>query len=416
MKTKLVILLLLLLSINSNAQQTLTLEDCYTLVTKNYPLSKQSVLLKQKANYEIEALSKGKLPRIDVNAQATYQSEVIGFPAALSGVQPLNKDQYRATLDVNQLIYNGGVIDANAKLKEAQTKTQQQQVEVNLYQLKSRINQYYFSILLLQEKTALLSAKKELLGSKVKEVQSAVKFGAILPASEQILEAEIIKINQQLTEIKFEKIKLLNNLSELTFAKIDSETILVQPETKALNTNVSRPEIAFYDLQNQQLEFSKGLISKSNLPKINAFGQAGYGNPGLNMLDNSFQTFYVVGLKANWNVFDWGKNKTDKKALDISKEIVASEKETFELNNKIQLEEQDFEIKKLEQLLLSDNEIIQIREKVIKSSDAQLKNGVITSSEYLIELTNLFEAKHILKTHEVQLAAAKSNYEIIKGK
>jgi outer membrane protein TolC len=416
MKTKLVILLLFLLSINSNAQQTLTLEDCYTLVTKNYPLSKQSGLLKQKANYEIEALSKGKLPRIDVNAQATYQSEVIGFPAALPGVQPLNKDQYRATLDVNQLIYNGGVIDANAKLKEAQTKTQQQQVEINLYQLKSRINQYYFSILLLQEKTALLSAKKELLGSKVKEVQSAVKFGAILPASEQILEAEIIKINQQLTEIKFEKIKLLNNLSELTFAKIDSETILVQPETKALNTNVSRPEIAFYDLQNQQIEFSKGLISKSNLPKINAFGQAGYGNPGLNMLDNSFQTFYVVGLKANWNVFDWGKNKTDKKALDISKEIVTSDKETFELNNKMILEEQDYEIKKMEQLLLSDGEIIQIREKIIKSSDAQLKNGVITASEYLVELTNLFEAKNILKTHEVQLAATKSNYEIIKGK
>jgi len=416
MKTKLVILLLFHLSINSNAQQTLTLEDCYTLVTKNYPLSKQSGLLKQKANYEIEALSKGKLPRIDVNAQATYQSEVIGFPAALPGVQPLNKDQYRATLDVNQLIYNGGVIDANAKLKEAQTKTQQQQVEINLYQLKSRINQYYFSILLLQEKTALLSAKKELLGSKVKEVQSAVKFGAILPASEQILEAEIIKINQQLTEIKFEKIKLLNNLSELTFAKIDSETILVQPETKAFNTNVSRPEIAFYDLQNQQIEFSKGLISKSNLPKINAFGQAGYGNPGLNMLDNSFQTFYVVGLKANWNVFDWGKNKTDKKALDISKEIVTSDKETFELNNKMQLEEQDYEIKKMEQLLLSDGEIIQIREKIIKSSDAQLKNGVITASEYLVELTNLFEAKNILKTHEVQLAATKSNYEIIKGK
>jgi len=416
MKTKLVILLLFLLSISSNAQQTLTPEDCYTLVTKNYPLSKQSGLLKQKANYEIEALSKGKLPRIDVNAQATYQSEVIGFPATFSGVLPLNKDQYRATLDVSQLIYNGGVIDANAKLKEAQTKTQQQQIEINLYQLKSRINQYYFSILLLQEKTALLSAKKELLGSKVKEVQSAVKFGAILPASEQILEAEIIKINQQLTEIKFEKIKLLNNLSELTFTKIDSETILVQAETKALNTNVSRPEIAFYDLQNQQIEFSKGLISKSNLPKINAFGQAGYGNPGLNMLDNSFQTFYLVGLKANWNVFDWGKNKTDKKALDISKEIVTSDKETFELNNKMQLEEQDYEIKKIEQLLLSDGEIIQIREKIIKSSDAQLKNGVITASEYLVELTNLFEAKNILKTHEVQLAATKSNYEIIKGK
>ena len=416
MKTKLIILLLLLLSINSNAQQTLTLEDCYSLVTKNYPLSKQTGFIQQKSRYEIDALSKGKLPKIDVNAQATYQSEMIGLPATLPGVQSLNKDQYRATLDINQLIYNGGVIDASAKLKEAQTKTQQQQIEVSLYQLKSRINQYYFTILLLQEKKALSLSKKELLGSKVKEVKSAVKFGAILPASEQVLEAEIIKINQQLTEIRFENIKLLNNLSELTFTKIDAETILILPISNPNYTNATRPEIAFYDLQNEQLEFSKSVISKSNLPKINAFGQAGYGNPGLNMLDNSFQTFYVVGLKANWNVFDWGKNKTDKKALDISKEIVTSEKETFELNNKMQLEELDYEVKKMEELLLSDGEIIQIREKVIKSSDAQLKNGVITSSEYLVELTNLFEAKNILKTHEVQLAATKSNYEIIKGK
>jgi outer membrane protein TolC len=134
------------------------------------------------------------------------------------------------------------------------------------------------------------------------------------------------------------------------------------------------------------------------------------------MLDNSFQTFYIVGLKANWNVFDWGKTKTDKKALDISKDLVTTEKETFELNNKMQLEEQDYEIKKIEQLLLTDSEIIQIREKVIKSSDAQLKNGVITTSEYLVEFTNLFEAKNILKIHQVQLAAAKSIYEIIRGK
>lgn len=416
MKNKLVILLLFLLSISSNAQQTLTLEDCYTLVNKNYPLSKQTGLLQQKLSYEIEALSKEKLPKIDVNAQATYQNEVIGLPATLPGVEPLNKDQYRATLDVNQLIYNGGRIDANAKLKEAQGKTQQQQIEVSLYQLKSRINQYYFSVLLLQEKSALLLSKNELLGSKVKEIQSAVKFGAILPASEQVLDAEIIKINQQLTEIKFEKIKLLNNLSELTFTTIDSDTILLQPNFNFINTTATRPELVYYDLQNQQLEFSKNVISKSNLPKINAFGQAGYGNPGLNMLDNSFQTFYVVGLKANWNVFDWGKNKTDIKALDISKEIVTSEKETFELNNKMQLEELDYEVKKMEQLILSDSEIIIIREKIIKSSDAQMKNGVITSSEYLTELTNLFEAKNILNTHEVQLWLAKSSYEIIKGK
>ena len=185
MKNKLVLLVLFIIPLISKAQQTLTLEDCYALVNKNYPLAKQNSLLARKTTYEIDGINKAKLPKIDLNAQATYQSDVIALPIAMPGITPLNKDQYRATLEVNQLIYNGGLIEANAKLKEAQYKTQQQQIEVNLYQLKSRINQYYFSVLLLQEKKALLLSKNELLLSKIQEVKSGVKFGAILPASER---------------------------------------------------------------------------------------------------------------------------------------------------------------------------------------------------------------------------------------
>ncbi len=415
MKFKIIMLLIFLLPVIASAQKTLTLEECYALVAKNYPLSKQNGLLQQKSTYEIDASNTTKLPKIDLNAQATYQSEVIGLPIALPEMEQINKDQYRATLDVNQIIYNGGTIDANAKLKAAQSKTQQQQLEVNLYHLKSRINQYYFTILLLQEKRALLVSKNELLLAKVKEVKSGVKYGAILPASELILEAEMLKIKQQLTEIKFENIKMFQNLSELTFSEIDSETIVVQPSIADKVSHNLRPELAFYDLQNQQIDFTKNVISKSTLPRINAFGQAGYGNPGLNMLDNSFQGFYIVGLKANWNILDWGKNKKDISALDIAKEIVLTEKETFELNNKIELQQVDNDIKKIQELLESDHEIIETREKIVQSANAQMKNGVITTSEYLTEFTNLFEAKNALKAHEVQLSLAKSNYEIIRG-
>jgi hypothetical protein len=59
---------------------------------------------------EIEAINKAKLPKIDLNAQATYQSDVTSLPISLPNVtvNPPNKDQYRATVDV-QLIYNGGL-------------------------------------------------------------------------------------------------------------------------------------------------------------------------------------------------------------------------------------------------------------------------------------------------------------------
>ena len=415
MKNTFKIIFLFLVSL-TNAQQKITLDDCYDLVNKNYPLAKQTDLLLQKSAFEIESLNKGKLPKIDLNGQATYQSAVTGLPISLPNVTPLNKDQYRATLDVNQLLYNGGMIDANSKLKESQTKTQQQQVAVNLYQIKTKINQLYFSVLLVQERKAILIVKQEQLNAKIKEVKSGVKFGAILPASEKVLEAENLKIKQQIIEIQFDKKRFLENLATLTFSAIDENTILEKPVFLNENSNeANRPELKLFDLQNEQIEVSKDIISKNNLPKLNAFGQAGYGNPGLNMLDNSFQTFYMVGLKANWNVFDWNKSKTEKQVLSISSAIISSEKETFLLNNNVQLQEMENEISKTESILKIDSDIIDLREYIVKSADAQLKNGVITSSEYLVELTNLYDSKTNQKLHEIQLAFAKANYQTVKG-
>jgi outer membrane protein TolC len=406
----------LILPILSNAQQTLSLENCYDLVNKNYPLAKQTELLQQKSTYERDALNKGKLPKIDLNAQGTYQSAVTGLPISLPNVTPINNDQYRATLDLNQLIYNGGMIGANVKLKDAQTKTQQQQVEVSLYQIKTKINQLFFSVLLLQERKAILISKQDQLVSKINEVKTGVKFGAILPASEKVLEAENLKIKQQLVEIQFDKNRLLENLSSITFSTIDENTNLVQPMiSNDFSTENNRPELKLFDLQSKQIDVSKEIISKNNLPKINVFGQAGYGNPGLNMLDNSFQTFYMVGLKANWNVFDWNKSKIEKQALSVSAAIVLTEKETFLLNNTLQLQEMENEIHKIESIINTDSEIISLREAVVKSSDSQLKNGVITSSEFLVEFTNLYEAKTNQKLHKIQLDLAKANYQVTKG-
>lgn len=409
-------LLFLLLGFTINAQQKLTLEDCYALVAKNYPIAKQSEMMQQKANFEIEALNKAKLPKIDLNAQATYQSEVTQVPVKIpnSAITPLNKDQYRATLDVNQLLYNGGFIDANSNLKKAQTKTQQQQVAVSLYQLKSKINQYYLSVLLLQERSDLLVSKQNQLDARIKEVKAGVKYGAVLPSSEQVLQAEQLKIKQQLAELSFEKKKMLQDLALLLGTSADENVALQKPQF-ASEKSITRPELELFQMQTEQLEASKTVITKSQMPKVNAFVQAGYGNPGLNMLDNSFATFYMTGVKLNWNVFDWNKTKKEKQALDIALQLVANEKETFELNTQMQLQELESEIQKTNSLIQSDDEIIVLHENIVKSVEAQLRNGVITSSDYLVELTRLYEAKTNQKVHELQRDLAQANYRVIKG-
>lgn len=398
------------------AQDHLSLTQCYELVEKNYPLVKQKELLQTQNNFDSEIITNKSLPQLSFDAQATYQSEVTEVPIPNTGIEPLNKDQYRATATLNQLIYNGGFIDASLDAKTITLKTQQKQVEVHLYQLKKQINQLYFSILLLQEKKALLNAKKDQLLTRIKEVKSGIEFGTILPASDKVLEVELIRIKQQFTEIEYNKISLLETLSTLIGRKLESSLILENPE---FNLNVEntlrRPELELFQLKNEEIDANQQLISKQMVPKLSGFATGGYGNPGLNMLDNAFKGFYSVGVKLNWNAFDWNSNKKERASLLINKDIINNEVEIFNLNTNIELRQQEFEIKKIESFISSDYEIIELRKLILQSAESQLKNGVITSSAYITELTNLFEDETNLKTHNIQLLLVKANYNITKG-
>lgn len=319
---KLFIILLFLIGLPSVAQQSITLEECYLLVTENYPLAKQSKLLEAQNKLDAEVIATSKLPKLSLDAQATYQSDVIEFPLAMSGIEPLNKDHYRATVSVNQLIYNGGATEASLNLKSAQLKTKQKQVEVSLYQLKQQINQLYFSVLLAQESQLLLKAKKTQLEAKLKEVQSGIKYGVILPTSDKILEAELLKIRQQFNALESNKVTLIETLSSLIVQPLQASTIFQKPllETQ-LQTEIVRPELELFQLKKEEIENSETLLSKQNAPKLLGFATGGYGNPGLNMLDNSFQTFYTVGVKVNWTILDWKANKKQRESLAINKDL-----------------------------------------------------------------------------------------------
>jgi outer membrane protein TolC len=412
------IVILLFLSLTVTSQETISLEECYTLVNKNYPLAKQQGLLAKQNELDLAVIKTEKLPTLDFSAQATYQSDVIELPITIPNVtiESPNKDQYKATVSINQLIYSGGLVDANLEVKSASLKTQQKQLEVNLYQLKEQVNQLYFSILLLQEKKSLLVAKKTQLETTLKEVKAGVKFGMLLPTSDSVLEAELLKIAQQFNELDLNKTSLIETLSELIGQYISTEILLENPVISSnLDTELKRPELDLFQLQKDQIEASEQLIAKKNSPKLMGFATGGYGNPGLNMLDNSFQTYYMTGLKLNWNIFDWNAAKKERKSLQINKEFVDNQQELFTLNTNIELNQQLSEIKKISSFIESDKTIIELRKKILKSANSQLKNGVITSSAYITELTNLYEAENNLNTHKIQLLLAKANFKTTKG-
>jgi len=398
------------------SQQQITLDGCYNLLANNYPLVKQSELFEQQNELEVDAIATEKLPQLILSAQATYQSEVIEVPIPNSGIEPLNKDQYRATLSINQLIYNGGKIDATSNLKVAQLETKKQQVEVSLYQLKKQVNQLYFSIVLNQEQKQLLDAKQNELQAKLKEIRSGIENGVVLPSSDKVLEAELLKIKQQLSEIKHTKVALISNLSTLVGQPIEESSTFHSPIIEIpLQSELRRPELEFFQLKKQEIERSESLLGKQRSPKLFGFATGGYGNPGLNVLDNSFQTFYTVGLKLDWDILDWSANKKQRESMAINKAIVDTDVEVFKLNTNLELQQQEEDIRTIEDFVTIDSEIVEMRKEVLKSAESQLKNGVITASAYLTELTNLYEDENKMAIHAIQLKLAKANYNVIQG-
>jgi outer membrane protein TolC len=415
---KTITFIILLFSISAIGQDKLQLTDLYKLLNKNYPLTQQTELLEKQNQLDLEVINTENLPKLEFAAQATYQSDVTQIPIVIpnSTIEPPNKDQYKATISVNQLIYAGGLVKASSEAKTAALKTNLKQVEVNLYQLKKQVNQLYFSILFQQEKKQLLTSKKELLEAKLKEVKAGIKYGAILPSSDSVLESELLKINQQFIEIEANKKSSFETLSNLVGIEISSNKTLENPETiTAENNEINRPELALFQLKKEQVNTNETVLSKQNAPKIMSFATGGYGNPGLNALDNSFQTFYMVGVKLNWNVFDWNANKKQRESLKINKEIIDTEETVFKLNTNIELDQNKSEIEKISAFIPNDNSIIALQKNILKTAESQLKNGVITASAYITELTNLYEAENNLSTHKIQLLLAQTNYNTTKG-
>ena len=154
------------------------------------------------------------------------------------------------------------------------------------------------------------------------------------------------------------------------------------------------------------------ILKKNNYPKVSAFGTGGMGNPGLNMLDNSLQEFYIFGAKFQWNVFDWNANKKQQQAIAINKDIINTQKEVFEWQQNITSNFYYAEIEKFNKLKVSDDALISLQRKIVATAEKQLKHDLITTADYTTEINKLLETEINQKKHEIQMLLSKANYQV----
>ena len=421
--SKYILLLIIFFKIQIGLAQdiVLGLEECQIEVQKNFPLMKGKELLNEFSLLNIENLKVANLPKLYANGQASYQSVVTGisFPGMNTPKAP--KDRYALNLDLEQLIYDGGKTKHRVDIEKKSSELEIQNLEIQMYQLRERVNMAYFGIQLVRKNKEVLLDKQKTISKRVDQVKSSVENGLVLPANLKILESELLLIQQQFMELNAHEMNSFNVLSQLMGHRIDSKTKLKEYSINAgLSTQIkidakNRPEYKWYAGQQALLNSQKELLKKGRYPVIKGFGQVGYGNPSYNQLKDEFDTYYMLGAKISWNIFDWKANRRKQKSITIQKDLVLSKELSFTQNQLIELGKESNEINKFEIILQQDSAIIELQEEISKSSASQLDNGVITSSDYLEDLNKEIQAKINKQYHSIQLQQSLAEYKRIQG-
>lgn len=421
-RIQLILLGILILVSSANAQPfQLSLEDCYTLARANYPIIKKLDLISKSADYSIANASKFFLPQINLSGQATYQSQTISFADALGGMPGgpnlpnISKDQYKIQAEISQTIYDGGHVNNQRAYIRANQVVQQQNIEVALYAINDRINQIFFSILLMNEQLRQNEIRKIDLEGATEKTKAALKFGTAFRSNLDQLNAELINSDMTAIELKSNRDGYLNVLATFVGKELTDSNVLTTPGTISPGKNINRPEIKLFDFQKTLFDVEEKKLKTEIMPKLGAFAQGAYGRPTLNFVSNKFGAWYLVGARLNWNIASLYTLKNNLQNLAISRKSLDLDQETFLLNTNLALHQQDGDINKFSQLIAKDYKVVELRASVKKAALAQLENGVITAHDYISQLNAENQARQMLIFHNIQLLQATYKQKYISG-
>jgi len=357
--------------------------------TKTATGTKQKEIEQELDKLNARIIQTGWLPQVSLNGQTTYQSDVTGLAIEIPNLRmtPINKDQYKTFVDVNQLIYDGGASKIKTMLQEISSKNTLTRIQLANRNLLQETQKIYFSALLAQENRLIWETAKEEILARKSVLEAGIRFGARTKNQLDILAVELLKIEQQITDIRAAKNIAVDMLNILTGLKLNSDDSFQIPVDIQKIAPLSYETYEMKLLQNQQsLVATTEDLNQSKLrPKAFLFGQGGYGNPALNMLKNEFQSYYIMGLRLNWDLSSFYTKRLNQKSSQLQKELIHQNQSDLERQLTMQYTKISEEVKRYEKLIQQDESIISIRERISVSAASELDQGTITATQFITE-------------------------------
>ena len=411
--------------LSTSSAQAQTLEECQQAAERNYPLIQQYGLIEKTTELTVANIQKGWLPQISASAQATLQSDVTAFPDQIQKVyqqmgvdmQGLRKDQYRIGIDIQQTVFDGGAIRSQKAIAREQGKVQAAQNEVNLYNVRKRVNEMYFGLLLIDEQMVLNKDLQELLAQSEKKLASMVKSGTAAESDYQNVKAERLNVAQQMTGLEAQRNALARMLSAFCGIEVKApekpvpSVAVVQPLGSAASLveeqTGQRPELRAIDAQLRLVDAQEKALNAALMPKLGVFAQGYYGYPGYNMFEDMMSHKWslngMIGARLTWNIGALYTRKNDKAKLNVQRSMYNVQRETFLFNNHLEQIQQNENILRYKKLMADDEEIISLRSSIRKAAESKLSHGIIDVNDLVKEINNENAARVQQTVHEIEM-------------
>ena len=389
-----------------------TLDECIGWAYDNYPQIKEMSLIEMTKGIDLKNAAYAWLPHLNISGKATWQSEVVEIPMDIPGMDiNIPHDQYGLTAEFTQQIWDGGTSRSQKELAEAGAEVKKTQLETNLWSIRSRVQNVFLGIILIDKQLELNRLLRESLERSSEEVKSRMEAGVALPSDLDQVSVNILSCLQQRASLDADRKSYVKILGLLTGRDMtDVELAVPQDAVNYVDDGArdfgTRPEMAFYAAQLKQNEFQRRQLNTLISPKLNLSLQGGYGRPGMNMLSGDFSGYFVAGLKLQWNIGDLYTRGLDKRKVNADAQKIDLTRKSFILNSSVEAEQKNNAILKARDVLEKDSEIIGLRQRIRASGENQYREGTIKMNDYLSMLDEEYKAKANESMHEVQLMMA----------
>jgi outer membrane protein TolC len=412
-------LLAIMVCFSSVAQNSriISLPMLYAAMEKNHPVSHIRNSLDTITHLQIKNISSSYLPKIDFNAMASWQSDVtsINIPFPGISVPTPDADQFRLTIDIAQIIWDGGSTEARKNVTKSQLNVDKGMIGNEIYALREKLNEAFFAFVLIDLTSEQLQLMREDLSLRIESLKSAVREGVVVPSALLSLQAELLRIDQKILEIPARKSSIIHLINSLTGLKITDNDKFIVPELVNDTQLVGRPELKSFEDQKTLLNARSTQSTKKRMPTVAGFISSGYGKPGLNMLSNEWDTYMVIGTRLTWNIWDWNSTKREREQLMVHQSIINSRKQAFENGIESLTKSSLNDIEVLSRQIVLDEQIVEMLQQVKEKSASQLQNGQISSSEYLTDFNAHARAKVDMEQRKVNLLKEKVRLNFLLG-